>query len=83
MEWLQEAIIGGIIGGIAGGLSLLILLVVRFTRTQPTEPRLEGTWQSDAETTIAEWHKLKPLSNQQEKLLKLIGIPRTEWYRER
>lgn len=72
MEWLQGAIIGAIVGGIAGGLAVLIIGLVRLTRTPLTEPRLHGTWQSDAETTIAEWRKVKPLSDQQERLLRKV-----------
>jgi len=51
------------------GIVLIIAIEVS-KRKRLLEPRLEGTWQSDAEATIAEWRKIRPLSEKQTHLLR-------------
>ncbi len=56
----------------AGVLVAIAIVLAAFHLRQPrlTEPLLQGTWQSDAEATIAEWRKGRPLNENQERLLK-------------
>lgn len=51
------------------GLAVMTVIGIR-NRIGLKEPRFEGTWQSDAEATIEEWRKVKPLGGGQEKLLR-------------
>jgi hypothetical protein len=60
---------GTAIIAISGALvALLVLVIWNARKDQLREPRLEGTWRSDAEATISEWHKNRPLNENQEKL---------------
>lgn len=49
---------------------LVIVIIGMRRKPRLREPRLEGTWQSDADATISEWRRIRPLSENQEKLLK-------------
>ena len=57
-------------------LAVLVITVVAFAQIPPSiiNVRLLGTWQSDAERTIADLRKTRPISNEQlSKLRELFG----------
>ena len=68
-----------IIGTSAVGLALVVValtwMVLHFTKSSRRgEPRLIGSWQSDADATIAERRKSRPVTEQQEQAMrKLFG----------
>lgn len=47
-------------------------MVVHFTKSRRTDPRLIGTWKSDADATIAEMCKTRSLTDEQEQKLRTI-----------
>jgi hypothetical protein len=51
---------------------VLFLAAWRLNRKPLLEPRFEGTWQSDAEATIAYMRKVRPIDEDQERTLRRI-----------
>lgn len=67
-----------LIGASVAGFVLVVVAVVwtavHFSRPRPGDPRLIGTWQSDADATIAELRNTRPLTDEQDaKLRTLFG----------
>jgi len=63
-------------GGTVVGAVLVVVAVawtvVHFGKSRRDEPRLIGTWQSDADATIAEMRKSRPVTAEQEQKLRMI-----------
>jgi len=60
---------------IGGGIVILAVSVwpgVYFLKSRPGDARLIGTWKSDADATIAEMRKNRPVAEQQEQALRKI-----------
>ncbi|HEX4591976.1 MAG TPA: hypothetical protein VH120_18725 [Gemmataceae bacterium] len=65
---------GAVVGGAVLVIAASVWAAVYFVKARPGDPRLIGTWQSDADATIAEMRKAKVVTEQQEKALrKLFG----------
>ncbi len=67
-----------LIGACIGGFVLVVVAVlwtaVHFSKPRPGNPRLTGTWQSDADATMAELRKTRSLTDEQDaKLRPLFG----------
>jgi hypothetical protein len=66
-----------VVGVSAASVLVLIALVwmaVHFSKSRRGDPRLIGTWQSDADATIMEIRKARPVTEKQEEAIrKLFG----------
>jgi hypothetical protein len=64
-------------GALAAGVVLVAVAAwaaMHFAKGRPGDPRLIGTWQSDADATIAELRKARPVTDEQEQgMRKLFG----------
>ncbi len=68
------------IAALAASCVLIVAAVVLLNRPRLTEPRLDGTWQSDREATITEWRKIRTVNATQEVALKkLFGKMKVTW----
>jgi hypothetical protein len=67
-------VIGGVVGGVVVVIAASVWAAVYFSKPRPAQSRLIGTWQSDANATIAEMRKKKAVTEKQEEALrKLFG----------
>ena len=66
----NPAIVGAMIGGGVLVLVVAVLLAVCFIKSQHGDPRLIGTWKSDADATIAELRKVRAVTEQQERAMR-------------
>jgi hypothetical protein len=67
-------VIGAVVGGVVVVIAASVWAAVYFAKPRPAESRLIGTWQSDADATIAEMRKKKAVTEKQEEALrKLFG----------
>src|SRR5262249_34669970 len=67
-----------VIGASAAAVLLVVIalvwMAVHFSRARRGDPRLIGTWQSDADATITELRKARPVTDKQEEAMrKLFG----------
>ena len=70
----NPAIVGALIGGGVLVLAVAVLLAAYFIKSRGGDPRLIGTWKSDADATIAEMRKSRAVTDKQEAgLRKLFG----------
>src|SRR5262245_6122208 len=49
-----------------------VVVAVQVVKARRTDPRLYGTWKSDADATIAEMRKTRPVTDDQEQKLRML-----------
>jgi hypothetical protein len=52
--------------------AVAVVVTVQVVKARRTDPRLYGTWKSDADATIAEMRKTRPVTDDQEQKLRML-----------
>jgi len=68
----NPVVVGASVGAGLLVVAAVVWAAVHFTKSGRGDPRLIGTWKSDADATIAELRKSRPVTDKQEQALRQI-----------